>query len=166
MFRPSLLYGEQRKRSPDRTDSTEASGASCRLAQCHQAAGKGSLSPGCACNTAMRSGPAPEATGAGRWDEGWRAAQGLACGNGNPLEALSGVIAVRSLLVRPLLWLIRGYQLAISPMLGNRCRFYPSCSEYSIKALRRHGLFRGSWLTVRRVGRCHPWHPGGYDPVP
>ena len=76
------------------------------------------------------------------------------------------MIAVRSLLVQPLLWLIRGYQLAISPMLGNRCRFYPSCSEYSMEALRRHGLFRGLWLTVRRVGRCHPWHPGGFDPVP
>lgn len=76
------------------------------------------------------------------------------------------MIAVRSLLVRPLLWLIRGYQLAISPMLGNRCRFYPSCSEYSMEALRRHGLFRGLWLTVRRVGHCHPWHPGGFDPVP
>ena len=76
------------------------------------------------------------------------------------------MIAVRSLLVQPLLWLIRGYQLAISPMLGNRCRFYPSCSEYSMEALRRHGLFRGVWLTMRRVGHCHPWHPGGFDPVP
>ena len=76
------------------------------------------------------------------------------------------MIAVRSLLVQPLLWLIRVYQLAISPMLGNRCRFYPSCSEYSMEALRRHGLFRGLWLTVHRIGRCHPWHPGGFDPVP
>jgi len=73
---------------------------------------------------------------------------------------------MRSLLVQPLLVLIRVYQLAISPMLGNRCRFYPSCSEYSMEALRRHGLFRGLWLSVRRVGRCHPWHPGGYDPTP
>lgn len=74
--------------------------------------------------------------------------------------------AVRILLVQPLLWLIRGYQLAISPMLGNRCRFYPSCSEYSMESLQRHGLLRGLWLTLRRIGRCHPWHPGGYDPVP
>lgn len=73
---------------------------------------------------------------------------------------------MRSLLVQPLLLLIRAYQLAISPMLGNRCRFYPSCSEYSMEALRRHGLVKGLWLSVRRVGRCHPWHPGGYDPVP
>ena len=76
------------------------------------------------------------------------------------------MIATRSLFVLPLLWLIRAYQLAISPMLGNRCRFYPSCSEYSMEALRHHGLFRGLWLTVRRLGRCHPWHPGGFDPVP
>jgi len=73
---------------------------------------------------------------------------------------------MRSLFVQPLLWLIRGYQLAISPMLGNRCRFYPGCSEYSMEALRRHGFFRGLWLAVRRLGRCHPWHPGGFDPVP
>ncbi|MCM2288161.1 MAG: membrane protein insertion efficiency factor YidD [Sulfuritalea sp.] len=68
--------------------------------------------------------------------------------------------------VRPFVLLIRAYQLAVSPWLGNRCRFHPSCSEYSMEALRRHGLLRGLWLGVRRVGRCHPWHPGGYDPVP
>ena len=73
---------------------------------------------------------------------------------------------MRSLFVRPLLWLIRAYQLAISPMLGNRCRFYPSCSDYSMEALRRHGVVKGLWLTVRRLGHCHPWHPGGFDPVP
>ena len=73
---------------------------------------------------------------------------------------------MKSLLVYPLLLLIRAYQLAISPMLGSRCRFYPSCSDYSMAALRQHGLFRGLWLAVRRIGRCHPWHPGGYDPVP
>ena len=73
---------------------------------------------------------------------------------------------MKALLVQPLLVLIRAYQLAISPMLGNRCRFHPSCSEYSMEALRRHGLLRGMWLAVRRIGRCHPWHPGGYDPVP
>jgi len=73
---------------------------------------------------------------------------------------------MRSLLVQLLLLLIRAYQLAISPMLGNRCRFYPSCSEYSMEALSRHGLLRGLWLSMRRIGRCHPWHPGGYDPIP
>jgi len=73
---------------------------------------------------------------------------------------------MKSVLARPLIWLIRAYQLAISPMLGNRCRFFPSCSEYAMEALEKHGPLRGLWLGLRRVGRCHPWHPGGYDPVP
>ncbi|MBK5009439.1 membrane protein insertion efficiency factor YidD [Pseudomonas sp. S60] len=62
--------------------------------------------------------------------------------------------------------LIRGYQLIISPLLGPRCRFYPSCSHYAIEALRVHGAGRGSWLTLRRLLRCHPLHPGGVDLVP
>lgn len=65
-----------------------------------------------------------------------------------------------------LIWLLRGYQLLLSPMLGPRCRFYPSCSNYAIEALRVHGAARGSWLAARRVGRCHPWNAGGVDPVP
>lgn len=73
---------------------------------------------------------------------------------------------MKSVFARPLIWLIRAYQLAISPMLGNRCRFFPSCSEYAMEALEKHGPVRGLWLGLRRVGRCHPWHPGGYDPVP
>lgn len=62
--------------------------------------------------------------------------------------------------------LLRFYQLFISPLLGPRCRFYPSCSHYSIEALQRHGFFYGSWLAIRRIGRCHPANPGGVDPVP
>jgi hypothetical protein len=65
-----------------------------------------------------------------------------------------------------LIGLLRAYQYAISPMLGRSCRFFPSCSEYAIEALGRHGALRGSYLAVRRVLRCHPWNPGGYDPVP
>ncbi|WP_226801699.1 membrane protein insertion efficiency factor YidD [Alkalilimnicola sp. S0819] len=65
-----------------------------------------------------------------------------------------------------LIGLIRLYQWVLSPVLGPRCRFYPSCSEYTVEALRRHGALRGGWLGVRRIGRCHPWHPGGLDPVP
>lgn len=62
--------------------------------------------------------------------------------------------------------LIRLYRLLISPLLGPRCRFYPSCSRYAIEALQKHGLRRGLWLSVRRITRCHPGCPGGVDPVP
>jgi len=62
--------------------------------------------------------------------------------------------------------LIRGYQLGISPLLGPRCRFYPTCSDYALEALAAHGLLRGCWLALRRILRCHPGHPGGLDPVP
>lgn len=65
-----------------------------------------------------------------------------------------------------LIVLIRGYQLLLSPLLGNHCRFYPSCSQYAREAIERHGTLRGGWLAIRRVLRCHPWHPGGVDPVP
>jgi uncharacterized protein len=61
--------------------------------------------------------------------------------------------------------LVRAYQLCVSPFLGPCCRFYPSCSEYAIDAIRRHGPFRGSSLALLRLLRCHPLHPGGYDPV-
>ncbi|HEU4473875.1 MAG TPA: membrane protein insertion efficiency factor YidD [Gemmatimonadales bacterium] len=61
---------------------------------------------------------------------------------------------------------IRGYQAAISPLLPPSCRFHPSCSQYALEAVTRHGALRGSWLAARRLARCHPFHPGGYDPVP
>ena len=73
---------------------------------------------------------------------------------------------MKRLLTRCLQLLIRSYQLFISPLLGPRCRFYPSCSHYAQEALQVHGLRRGGWLALRRIGRCHPWHPGGVDPVP
>jgi len=63
-------------------------------------------------------------------------------------------------------FLIRGYQLAISPLLGPCCRFYPSCSHYALEAIDTHGALRGTWLTIKRVSRCHPFHEGGFDPVP
>lgn len=64
------------------------------------------------------------------------------------------------------IWPIRAYQRLLSPLLPRRCRFYPSCSEYAAQALLKYGLLRGGWLALRRLLRCGPWHPGGYDPVP
>ncbi|MGQ0697133.1 MAG: membrane protein insertion efficiency factor YidD [Panacagrimonas sp.] len=69
-------------------------------------------------------------------------------------------------MARLLIFLIRCYQRLLSPLLGNRCRFYPSCSCYAAEALQKHGAIRGSWLAARRLTRCHPLNPGGEDPVP
>ncbi|OMG56119.1 membrane protein insertion efficiency factor YidD [Azonexus hydrophilus] len=65
-----------------------------------------------------------------------------------------------------LIALVRFYQYAISPMLGRRCRYFPTCSEYTVDAIQKFGAVKGGWLGVKRICRCHPWHPGGYDPVP
>ncbi|MFA6120546.1 MAG: membrane protein insertion efficiency factor YidD [Sideroxydans sp.] len=67
---------------------------------------------------------------------------------------------------RILLSMVRGYQRFISPMYPPSCRFTPSCSQYSYEAISRHGVVKGVWLSIKRVGRCHPWNPGGYDPIP
>ena len=65
-----------------------------------------------------------------------------------------------------LIWLLKAYRFAISPLYGQVCRYHPTCSAYALEAVTRHGSLRGSWLAARRVGRCHPWAAGGYDPVP
>lgn len=64
------------------------------------------------------------------------------------------------------IWLLHGYKIAISPLLPPACRFYPTCSEYALEAITRYGVLRGSWLALRRLLRCHPFHTGGFDPVP
>lgn len=74
--------------------------------------------------------------------------------------------AQASPVVRALLLPVRFYRKFISPVLPPTCRFHPSCSAYAVEALTVHGALRGSWLTLRRLGRCGPWHPGGLDPVP
>lgn len=65
---------------------------------------------------------------------------------------------------RSLIFLLHGYKRFVSPLLGPRCRFVPSCSEYAMTAIGRFGALKGSWLAMRRLGRCHPLHPGGFDP--
>jgi putative membrane protein insertion efficiency factor len=74
--------------------------------------------------------------------------------------------AIRQLLSLPFIFLIRIYQWVISPWLGPKCRYTPTCSNYAIEALRKHGVFRGTWLAARRISSCHPWGGSGYDPVP
>ena len=67
---------------------------------------------------------------------------------------------------RLLLLLIKAYRYGISPLLGPSCRFFPTCSEYAVQAIEKYGAGRGGWLALKRIARCHPWHPGGYDPIP
>src|SRR5699024_9956774 len=74
--------------------------------------------------------------------------------------------AALTIVTRLLMLLVRGYRYWLSPWLGSQCRFVPTCSQYALDALAEHGAARGSWLTLRRIGRCHPWHEGGHDPVP
>jgi putative membrane protein insertion efficiency factor len=69
-------------------------------------------------------------------------------------------------MTRLLIALVRAYRRFVSPLLGPRCRFAPTCSAYALEALTTHGAARGGWLALRRIGRCHPFHPGGHDPVP
>lgn len=82
------------------------------------------------------------------------------------LARLFGVLTRRSPLAWLLLGLVRAYRLAVSPLLGPRCRFEPSCGAYAEQALRSHGAVRGAWLTLRRLLRCHPWGGTGFDEVP
>jgi putative membrane protein insertion efficiency factor len=73
---------------------------------------------------------------------------------------------LKKILIFPFIALIKMYQYSISPMLGPKCRYTPSCSRYAVEALQKHGLFKGGWLAAKRVLSCHPWGGSGYDPVP
>jgi len=66
----------------------------------------------------------------------------------------------------PFILLIKIYQKVISPLIGPKCRFTPTCSNYAVEALKKYGVFKGSWLAVKRIAKCHPWGGSGYDPVP
>ncbi len=71
-----------------------------------------------------------------------------------------------SVVARLVVLLIRGYQVTLSPLLPSACRYQPTCSRYTLEAVERYGAMKGTWLGVKRIARCHPLHPGGYDPVP
>lgn len=73
---------------------------------------------------------------------------------------------LKKILIFPFVVLIRFYQLCISPFTPASCRFSPTCSHYTLEALKKHGLFKGGWLSVKRIASCHPWGKSGYDPVP
>lgn len=73
---------------------------------------------------------------------------------------------LKKIMIAPFLFLIRVYQVAISPYTPSACRFQPTCSYYTVDALKKHGLFKGSWLAIKRISSCHPWGSHGYDPVP
>jgi putative membrane protein insertion efficiency factor len=79
------------------------------------------------------------------------------------MKLLSAVAAIPRLIA---IGIVRFYQLFISPLFPPQCRFTPTCSAYAITSLQRYGLLKGGWLALRRIGRCHPWNPGGFDPVP
>ncbi|HSH73416.1 MAG TPA: membrane protein insertion efficiency factor YidD [Methylophilaceae bacterium] len=69
-------------------------------------------------------------------------------------------------MARILTWLIRAYQLLLSPFFGQQCRFSPTCSQYALEAVQKHGAVRGTYFAIRRLLKCHPWHIGGHDPIP
>jgi putative membrane protein insertion efficiency factor len=73
---------------------------------------------------------------------------------------------MRSVFSKTIIVLIKAYRLVLSPWLGQQCRFHPTCSQYALEAVEQHGPYRGSWLSIKRLASCHPWHVGGIDPVP
>jgi putative membrane protein insertion efficiency factor len=73
---------------------------------------------------------------------------------------------INKILSFPFIVLIRIYQVVLSPILGPKCRFTPTCSQYGLEAFKKYGPFKGGWLTIKRIGRCHPWGGHGHDPVP
>ncbi|MEP6683024.1 MAG: membrane protein insertion efficiency factor YidD [Parafilimonas sp.] len=73
---------------------------------------------------------------------------------------------ILKILSYPFIWLIKIYQLILSPIIGPKCRFTPTCSHYAVDAFKKYGVFKGLWLSVKRISKCHPWGGSGYDPVP
>jgi putative membrane protein insertion efficiency factor len=73
---------------------------------------------------------------------------------------------LKKIIISPLIFLVRVFQVVISPLTPATCRFEPTCSHYTVEALKKHGLFKGGWLAIKRISSCHPWGKSGYDPVP
>jgi len=73
---------------------------------------------------------------------------------------------MKRIIIAPFIFLVRFYQVIISPLTPSACRYQPTCSHYTLESLKIHGLFKGGWLALKRIGRCHPWGGSGYDPVP
>lgn len=69
-------------------------------------------------------------------------------------------------MARLLIWMIKAYQLMLSPYVGQQCRFYPTCSQYALEAIKEYGAIKGAYFSIGRLSRCHPWHAGGHDPIP
>jgi putative membrane protein insertion efficiency factor len=82
------------------------------------------------------------------------------------MQASNMFQAIKDMIAWLFLLLIKIYQLVISPLLGSNCRFTPTCSQYGVEAIKKYGPFKGGWLTLKRIGRCHPWGKHGHDPVP
>ncbi len=78
----------------------------------------------------------------------------------------SASISLRKIAIAPFVFLVRAYQVLISPLTPATCRYQPTCSQYTLEALKKHGLFKGGWLSLKRIFSCHPWGGKGYDPVP
>lgn len=85
---------------------------------------------------------------------------------GNKNTRSTGPAAITAIPAVLMIYLIKAYRFILSPWIGNQCRFHPSCSCYAEEAIRSHGALMGGYLTLRRLGKCHPWHEGGCDPVP
>lgn len=83
-----------------------------------------------------------------------------------PIAAHQTTTIKATLAAKVLLFFVHGYQYLLSPYFGSQCRFTPTCSHYAVDALNKYGAIKGGYLTSRRLLRCHPWHPGGFDPVP
>lgn len=132
----------------------------------HHAAERPDAPPGAAAGPAIGAPGDVGAADAGAADAGDGAVGDRVAGAAEVGAAARAGRVVRGLPGFALIFVIRAYQVMLSPLLPSSCRYIPSCSAYAVEAVQRHGALRGGWMAARRIGRCHPFRPGGYDPVP